>query len=136
MPAAAVCLSPVPDLTYSSPSWTFNLGRDILFDERMERQSVEMYLSGADPRTPLASPYFADLRGFPPLLIQVGSHEVCLSDSERFAEKARQAGVEVTLEVWPGMQHVWQIAARLIPESRQAILRIGQFVDAAFRKSL
>jgi monoterpene epsilon-lactone hydrolase len=132
MPAAAVCLSPVPDLTYSSESWVFNLKNDILFNEPMERQSVEIYLAGADPRTPLASPYFADLRGLPRLLIQVGSHEVCLSDSMRFAEKARRAGVEVTLEVWPGMQHVWQFAARLMPESRQAITRIGEFLEAAF----
>jgi len=134
MPAAGVCLSPIPDLTYSSASWAYNLRKDILFNERMERQSVEIYLSGADPRTPLASPYFADLHGLPPLLIQVGSHEVCLSDSERFAKKARQAGVEVTLEIWPGMQHVWQFAAKLMPESRQAVFRIGQFVDATLRK--
>jgi acetyl esterase/lipase len=112
------------------------LKKDILADARIERQSVEIYLKGADPRTPLASPYFADLRGLPPLLIQVGSHELLLSDAERFAERARQAGVEVTLEVWPGMPHVWQFAASLLPEGRRAIHRIGEFVEAEFRKSL
>jgi monoterpene epsilon-lactone hydrolase len=136
LPAAAVCLSPVPDLTYSSESWVFNLKKDMIANERMERLSVEVYLNGADPRTPLASPYFADLQGLPPLLIQVGSHEVILSDAMRFAEKAKQARVEVTLEVWPGMQHVWQFAATLMPESRRAIFRIGEFIQEEFRKSL
>ena len=136
LPAAAVCLSPNPDLTYSSESWVFNARKDIMIEERKERQAVEIYLHGADPRTPLASPFFADLRGLPPLLIQVGSREVLLSDAERFAQKARQAGVQVTLEVWPGMQHEWQFAAKLMPEGRQAIARIGEFAAAAFGKSL
>ena len=135
MPAAAVCLSPGPDLTFAGESWVFNSRRDILIDERMIRQAVDYYLNGADPRTPLASPYFADLRGLPPLLIQVGSQEVFLSDATRFAEKARQAGVEVTLDVWPGMQHVWHFAAGLMPESRRAIFRIGAFVETVFRKA-
>jgi acetyl esterase/lipase len=134
LPAAAVCLSPGPDLTFSGESWVFNAKKDILIEERKERQAVDLYLRGADPRTPLASPSFADLRGLPPLLLQVGSHEVLLSDVTRFAEKARLAGVEVTLEVWPDMQHEWQFAARLMPEGRQAISRIGEFVEAAFRE--
>ena len=96
---------------------------------------MDIYLGGTDPRTPLASPFFADLHGLPPLLIQVGSREVLLSDAERFAEKARQAGVEVTLEVWPGMQHEWQFTANLVPEGREAITRIGHFAEAAFGKS-
>jgi acetyl esterase/lipase len=135
MPAAAVCLSPNPDLTYSGESWVFNAKKDIMIDERKERQAVEIYLRGQDPRTPLASPFFADLRGLPPLLIQVGSCEVLLSDAERFAEKAGQAGVQVTLEVWPGMQHEWQFAANLMPEGRRAIARVGEFLEAAFRES-
>jgi monoterpene epsilon-lactone hydrolase len=136
MPAAAVCLSPNPDLTYSSESWVFNAKKDIMIDGRKERQAVEIYLKGVDPRTPLASPYFADLQGLPPLLIQVGSSEVLLSDAQRFAEKARQAGVEVALEVWPGMQHEWQFTAKLVPEGRRAIARIGEFLQAAFGESL
>lgn len=136
LPAAAVCLSPGPDLTFSGESWVFNARKDVLIDEREVRQAVALYLNGADPRAPLASPYFADLAGLPPLLIQVGAHEVFLSDASRFAEKAGQAGVAVTLEVWPGMQHVWQFAAKLLPEGRSAICRIGRFVDAAFRHAL
>jgi monoterpene epsilon-lactone hydrolase len=130
LPAAAVCLSPAPDLTFSSESWTFNARKDLMLDERKERKAVELYLRGADPRGPLASPSFADLRGLPPMLIQVGSHELLLSDAERLAEKARAAGVDVTLEIWPGMQHEWQFAANFLPEGRRAIARVGEFVKA------
>ena len=129
LPAAAVCLSPAPDLTFSSESWTFNAKRDLMIDVRKERTSVEIYLRGADVRSPLASPYFGDLQGLPPLLIQVGSYEMLLSDAQQFAEKARAAGVEVTLEVWPHMQHEWQFAANILPEGRKAIAHIGRFVE-------
>jgi len=131
LPAAAVCLSPAPDLTFSGESWAFNAKKDLMLDERKERQAIEVYLRGADPHAPLASPTFGDLAGLPPLLIQVGSHEMLLSDATRFAERARQAGVDVTLEVWPGMQHEWQFAAKVLPEGRQAIAKVGSFVQAA-----
>ncbi len=131
LPAAAVCLSPVTDLTFSGKSWAFNSKKDLMLDERKERQSVEIYLRGADPRAPLASPYFGDLRGLPALLIQIGSHELLLSDATRFVEKAMQAGVDATLEVWPQMQHEWQFAAKFLPEGKRAILKIGAFVEAA-----
>jgi monoterpene epsilon-lactone hydrolase len=130
LPAAGVCLSPAPDLTFSSESWTFNARKDLMLDARKERKSVEIYLKGADPRGPLASPSFADLSGLPPLLIQIGSHELLLSDAERLGERARAAGVDVTLEVWPGMQHEWQFAADFLPEGRRAIARVGEFVKA------
>jgi acetyl esterase/lipase len=74
---------------------------------------------------------FADLRGLPPLLIQVGSAEVLLSDATCLAERARQAGVDVSLEVWPDMPHVWQIAASILPEARRAIDRIGVYIAQA-----
>jgi len=128
LPAAAVCLSPAPDLTFSSESWVSNARKDLMLDARKERASIEIYLNGADPRAPLASPYFGDLQGLPPLLIQVGSHELLLSDAERIAEKAKEAGVDVTLEVWPGMQHEWQFAAKFLPEGKRAISNVGAFV--------
>ena len=134
LPAAGVCLSPVPDLTFSGASWKYNKKKELLLDERKERKSVEIYLKDVDPRSPSASPYFADLRGLPPLLIQIGSYEILLSDSELFAEKAKSAGVDVTLEVWPEMQHVWQFAAKILPEGRQAILRIGEFMEKIFSR--
>jgi len=134
LPAAAACMSANPDLTYSSESWAYNAKKDVMIEERKERQSVEIYLRGIDPRNPLASPFFADLRGLPPLLLQVGSYEVLRSDVERFAEKARQAGVQASLEVWPGMQHEWQFTARILPEGRRAIAHIGRFLHMALRQ--
>jgi len=128
LPAAAVLISPLLDLTFSSPSTKFNASRDIMLDLRKEALAMDLYLNGVDPRDPVASPLFADLRGLPPFLIQVGSDEILLSDCTSFDEKARAAGVDVTLEVWDGMQHEWHFAAKLMPEARQAVERIGEFV--------
>lgn len=130
LPAAAVCLSPAPDLTFSSASWTYNARKDLMLDARKERASVEIYLRDTDRRDPLASPTFADLRGLPPLLIQIGSRELLLSDAEELAARAKAAGVDVTLEVWPEMQHEWQFAAAFLPEGRRAIGRVGEFVKS------
>ena len=88
------------------------------------------YLAGADPRHPYASPLYADLHGLLPILIHVGDAEVILDDSTRFAAKARAAGVDVTLEVWDQMPHVWHAFAGLLPESAQAIERIGGWLQA------
>ena len=89
-----------------------------------------LYIPGEDPGLPVASPVFADLHGLPPLLIQVGSAEVLLSDSTRLADRAGEAGVEVSLEVWQNMPHVWQVAASILPEARQAVGKIGEYIAA------
>ena len=128
LPAAAVCLSPLTDMTFSGESWTTNARTDFMLKRIPAVKSAEIYYREANPRAPLVSPLFAELAGLPPLLIQVGSEEVLLSDSTLFAEKARLAGVDVTLENWKGMQHVWQYAASLLPEGRQAVARIGEFI--------
>lgn len=86
------------------------------------------YVGQHDPKSPLISPVFADLSQLPPLLIQVGEHEILRSDSVRLSENARQAGVDVTLEIWDGMWHVWHTFAGLMPESQRAIERIGCFI--------
>jgi len=128
LPTAAVCLSPWTDLTCTGESWKTNAGNDIMLDPGAILESARLYLGELDPKTPLASPLFADLRHLPPILIQVGSDEFILSDSTRFAEEAQAAGVDVSLEVWEGMQHEWHFAANILPEGRQAIDRIGQFI--------
>lgn len=128
LPAAAVCLSPMTDLSLSGESWKTNAQKDLVINPWIAERVSSLYLPGGDPCLPLASPLFADLRGLPPLLIQVGSGERLLSDSTRFAERARQVGVNVTLEIWPNMPHVWQIAAKILPEARQAVARIGEFI--------
>jgi acetyl esterase/lipase len=128
MPAAAVCLSPALDLTFDGETWKKNAKSDVMLEFAKERVGVDLYLNGTDPRNPQASPLFADLRGLPPTLIQVGSSETLLSDATRFTEKAKAAGVDVTLEIWEGMQHEWQFAVGIIPEAQKAVERIGEFV--------
>jgi acetyl esterase/lipase len=89
------------------------------------------YLGKADPRNPLASPVFGDYRGLPPLLIQVGEHEMLRDDSVRVARKARADGISVRLEVWPGMFHVFQSHKPLLPEAREAIDHIAEFMRSS-----
>lgn len=129
LPRSAVCLSPTTDLTMSGDTWTLNAQNDLLLDSEKVRAAIDLYLHGADPRTPLASPLYADLHALPPLLILVGSDERLLSDATRLATKAQAAGVTVTLEVWERMQHGWHIIATFLPEGRRAIARIGEFIE-------
>lgn len=135
MPAAAVCLSPWTDLTCTGESWGTNAKKDIMLDPGSLMKAAQVYLGEADPRTPLASPLYADLRGLPPILIQVGSDELLLSDAAGLAERAQAVGVDVTLEIWEGMQHEWQFAANYLPEGRQAIDRIGEYIDKHLGKA-
>ena len=90
----------------------------------------KLYLGDADPRSPLAAPLYADLSGLPPLLIQVGTAETLLDDSTRLAERARKAGVTVTLDVWDDMIHVFQAFAPILPEGQQAVDQIGEYLRA------
>jgi acetyl esterase/lipase len=87
-----------------------------------------LYLGGADPRTPLAAPLYADLHGLPPFLIHVGTAETLFDDATRLAERARTAGVNVTLEAWEEMIHVWHLFASMLPEGQQAIERVGEYI--------
>jgi len=125
LPQSAVCLSPTTDLTMAGDTWTRNARKDLLLSPAKVRAAIDLYLQGTDPRTPLASPLYADLHGLPPLLILVGSD----SDATRLAAKAQAAGVTVMLEVWDRMQHGWHITAAFLPEGRQAIARIGEFIQ-------
>lgn len=130
LPATAVCLSPWTDLESSGESMTRHAEEDPIVQRDWLLRAAQAYLAGtADPRNPLASPLYADLRGLPPLLVQVGTAETLLDDARRLAVRARQAGVETTLEVCDEMIHVWQLFAALLPEGQQAIERIGAFVE-------
>jgi epsilon-lactone hydrolase len=130
LPASAVAMSPWTDLALTGESLRTRADVDIMIKPAAMPQTVATYLAGADPRHPYASPLYADLRGLPPILIQVGDAEVILDDSTRFATKAKAAGVDVTLEVWDEMPHVWHAFAGLLPESDQAISRIGAWLRA------
>ena len=126
LPDAAVCISPATDLEGTGESfWT---KKDPLQTPEFVLAMVRHYASGQDLRSPLLSPHYGDLRGLPPLLIHAGGDEMFLSDATRLADKARAAGVDVSLVVWPRMWHVWHLLAPSLPEARQAIDAIGAFV--------
>jgi monoterpene epsilon-lactone hydrolase len=128
LPAAGVCLSPWVDLEGLGESMTTKAGVDPLVQRESMLADAKVYLGGANPRTPLAAPLYADLTRLPPLLIHVGTAETLLDDSTRLAERARSAGVDVVLEPWEDMIHVWHIFASILPEGQQAIDRIGEFI--------
>ena len=109
----------------------FTCDIDPMANPRFVSKQILAYRGKADPRNPLLSPVYADLHGLPPLLIQVGSQEAFLDESILLARQARQAGVTVTLEVWPGMWHYWHLFVPFLPEARQAINRIIGFVGSA-----
>ena len=127
LPACAVCMSPWVDLEGLGDSMTANAEIDPVVGKDMLGFMAGLYLGDKDPRTPLAAPLYADLRDLPPLLIQVGTAETLIDDSNRLAERAKAAGVEVELEAWEDMIHAWQIFAPILPEAQQAIDGIGAF---------
>jgi monoterpene epsilon-lactone hydrolase len=120
-------MSPTVDLTSSGASMTERVQQDPFSTPALLRQLAADYLAGADPKTPLASPLFADLAGLPPLLILVGTADLLLSDSQRLAAAAASAGVDVTLGVGEGLPHVYPIM-RGTPEAAEATDRIGKFL--------
>jgi monoterpene epsilon-lactone hydrolase len=134
LPAGAICLSPATDLTRGGDSWKTNIKKELVVIPSISALIQPLYLGDVDPLNPYASPLFGDLHGLPPLLIQVGTNEVLLSDATSFAERARDAGVEVRLEVWPEMMHVWQLTASFLPEARKAIDNMGEFVKSICKK--
>ena len=129
LPAAAVLMSPTVDLTSSGASMAERADQDPISTPAVLHQFASDYLAGADPKTPLASPLFAPLHALPPLLIQVGTADLLLSDSERLATAAAQAGVNVTLQVGEGLPHVYQLLLGT-PEAAEATGRIGKFLCA------
>jgi acetyl esterase/lipase len=128
LPAAGVLLSPWTDLALAGPSMQTRAELDPLCSQASLQRAAHCYLAGADPTDPFVSPVYAELYGLPPLLIQVGDHEVLLSDSTRVAEQAQAQGVEVILEIYDELWHVFQSWAAALPEGRQAIERIGAFI--------
>ena len=128
LPAASVCLSPWVDMEGLGQSMTTKAEADPMVQREALVKMGKTYLGGADARTPLAAPLYADLTGLPPMLIQVGTSETLLDDATRLAEKAGEAGVDVHLEPWEGAIHVWQFYASRVPEAKEAVERIGRFI--------
>jgi acetyl esterase/lipase len=127
-PAGGISLSAPLDQAMTSESWQRNANIDLLVHRALQESNVSMYLAGRDVHDPVASPLYADLRGLAPLYLQIGGDEVLLDDSTRLAAKAAAAGVEIRLDVFPEMQHVFQLAAGRVPEADDALGRIGQWL--------
>jgi monoterpene epsilon-lactone hydrolase len=128
LPAAGICLSPWNDLTGTAKSLDTNACVDPTVSKESLNFFASEYLGEEDAQNPYASPLFGDLTGLPPLLIQVGSVEVLLDDAVLLAERAKEAGVTVTLEVWDEMIHVWHRYYPILQEAREANARIGEYV--------
>ncbi len=127
LPAGVVAISPWLDLTLSGETLAVNASTDFLNSDIL-RTTASMYSAGHDAHDPLISPLYADLSGLPPLLIQAGSAEILLDDSRRLGTRAQAAGVDVALEVYEHMVHVWHFTWMLEPKARQALDAIGRFV--------
>jgi epsilon-lactone hydrolase len=132
LPSSAFLMSPYVDLTLSGDSLLENETIDPILTPEGLRLRVPEYVGGADAADPLISPIFADLSGLPPLLIQVGSHEILLSDALRLAGRAAIDEVPVTLEVTPGVPHVFQGFAAVLDEGAAALDRASTFLNAQF----
>jgi monoterpene epsilon-lactone hydrolase len=128
LPRAGICISPWVDLECLGESALTRAETDPVVTRDAGLMWAKAYLGNTNPRAPLASPLHADLTGLPPLLIQVGTAEGLLDDAVRLADRARAADVEVILEPWDDMIHVWHLFAAMLPEGQQAIDRIGQFI--------
>jgi monoterpene epsilon-lactone hydrolase len=130
-PACGWSISPWIDLEGLGGSMTGNAASDPSVQREPVLELARLYLAGADPRSPLAAPLYADLKGIAPLLIQVGSIETLLDDSIRLAGRAAAAGVPTRLDVWPEMPHVWHLFHPVLTAGRKAIQQGGAFVKQA-----
>lgn len=131
MPRAIIAMSPWADLTASGKSYIENVDIDPIFghsDDDIIFDSA--YIGDADPANPYISPMFGDFKDFPPMLIQVGTHEMLFSDAETVAEKGKLAGVDVTFTVYDGMFHVFQMVGNLMPESKKAWAEVKDFISS------
>lgn len=128
MPGLAIGISPWVDMTLSGVSMRENPPTDVMLQPEDIMGFRSKYLGDADVKHPYASPLFADLKGLPPVMLQAAGDEVLRDDSVMFAAALRAAAVPVELDVWPGLFHVFEFAWRLLPQSNEAIIKMGDFV--------
>lgn len=127
LPAGLVLLSPWTDLTVSGDSIDALAHHEVMLGRAGLEFMARQYAGALDPRDPRVSPLFGAFEGLPPMLIQVGAHEVLLDDARRVAQRAQEAGVDLEIEVWPGQQHVFQ-ATPMVAAAADAIAKIGEWV--------
>jgi epsilon-lactone hydrolase len=129
LPAAAVCISPWLDLEATGASAQSGAVDDPLLRAEALRGWAQLYAGEQLLRDPLAAPLYGDCQALPPLLLQVGTREILLDDAVRFSERARRAGVQVTLERWQGLVHAWPLLGPELPEAEQALRSVARFLE-------
>ena len=129
-PAGTVAFSPWGDLTLSGETIAMNAAAEPLIPVSRMQEAVELYLNGADPRDPRASPIYADYPAPPPVLVQVGADEVLLSDAKRLADLTN-----AQLEIWPHVPHAWQVFDGRLPEANAAMGQAAKFIQTSFDKA-
>lgn len=135
LPTAAVFISPFVDMEGTGESLVTRAKADPYLKPE-QKTLLAFYFGEHDRRDPCISPLYADLRGLPPMLLHVGNDEILLSDATRLAERARSNGVNVTLDIWQGMWHVWHFFAPGLPEAVQAIEKLGTFARAQLEREV
>ncbi len=134
LPAASICISPWVDLAATGKSIETNKDFDPLVDIEKLNLWAKMYSGDEDLKNPLVSPLYANLKGLPPMLIQVSNTEMLYDDAIRLAEKAEDAEVDVTLQIWAGLIHWWHLFQKAIPEACEAIEKIAGYINETFEK--
>lgn len=132
-PAAAFAFSPWTDLTGSGVSLRENEKADPLLPASRLVEARDLYLAGADPGTPDASPLFAEFPGCPPVFLQAARSEILRDDTLRMADRLRSFGTDVSLDMWDDPPHVWPIFQGRLPEADEALARVARFIDAQFK---
>ena len=130
LPKCAIALSPWLDQTLTGDSFLSKDAIDPLLSAKEFSTVVKYYMQDADTKSPYASPIFHSLKNLPPVYVQVGEEEILLSDSTRFAEKAKEDGVDVRLEIYPKMFHVFNAFWKVLPKARSANKKLGEFMKA------
>lgn len=133
MPNAICVISPLADLSFSGLSREYNRWKDPMLPTHREMNAFELYARETPSDDPLLSPIFGDLTGFPPIFAQVGSTEILLDDTLRVVRKARSQGVEVEVEIWDSLPHVWHLWS-FLPETEKALDNIAEFFNSKSRK--
>ncbi len=135
LPSAAILMSPWTDLSGGGESIRTHTELDPMLSAAALGAMAKLYLGDRDQKAPLASPVFADLSGLPPMMVQVGSTEVLLSDADRLVARVNATDGEGVLDIWPDMPHSFQIYGGRIPEAREAIERLSSFLTRHYRST-
>ena len=134
LPAAAVAVSPWFDMAGTGQSMIGNAGKDLIFNISWIRSMGQMYVGqNGDPKDPQASPLYGDLTGLPPIYIHVGGDELLLDDSRRLADAADKAGIDVNVEIFPHMQHTFQMAAGRAPEADHSLSLLADWLRISLK---